>query len=85
VAFVTEMSFNAIDRAAFAFLAGQNTSSHYALSHCSGMAYGTIATVLKRELSLTACDALEPHITMLSGSLRRTRTQLYVSGSPKLY
>jgi len=34
------------------------------------MAYGSIATVLKQELSLTACDALEPHITMLSGSLK---------------
>jgi len=44
----------AIDRAALAFLAGQNTSSQYAISHCSVMAYGTIATVLKQELSLLA-------------------------------
>ena len=74
-----------LDRATGAFLAGQNTSSHCEISPCSGTAYGLIAIVLKQELLLIACDAPEPHITMLSSSLRGTRTQLYESASLKLY
>jgi len=40
------------------------------------MAYGSIATVLKQELSLTACDTLEPHITMLIKQLKKDENSI---------